>query len=179
MSTTLQSVSRAIREDPEMKKIFNWVEISKLDLPDLFIDEHYDCLNWDVMSKHQRFSLTTVQKYEYLVNFGFLVLNKNNDPEVLSAYIDKMDWETAQKEQTLTPELLDRFRDSIDTLVVLQHQKLNEDYIRSLLEPYIKEKNWEMVRKYMTIVFTYQKVSTKFVMDFLIMETNLNDELAQ
>ena len=57
MSTTLQNVSRAIREDPEMKKIFNWVEISKLDLPDLFIDEHYDCLNWDVMSKHQRFPL--------------------------------------------------------------------------------------------------------------------------
>jgi hypothetical protein len=173
-SDILANVSRAVRENEEMKKIYNWVEISKLELPDLFIDEHHDCLNWDIMSKHQRFSITIMKKYEYLVNFGFLVLNKNNSPEVLSEYIDKMDWETAQKEQNLTPELLTRFRDSIETLVVFQHQKLTEEYINSILKPYIDEKNWDLVRKYLTIVFTYQKVSTEFVLKFLALETQIN-----
>jgi hypothetical protein len=176
MSSTLQNVSRSVRENDEMKKIYNWNEISKLELPDQFIDELFDCLNWDVMSKHQRFSLSTMEKFEYLINYGFLVLNKNNSPEVLSAYIDKMDWETAQKEQSLTLELLERFRDSLDTLVILQHQKLPEDFILSLLNVYIKEKNWDLVRKYLTIIFTYQKVSTNFVMQFLLMETQINED---
>ena len=176
MSSTLQNVSRAVRENPEMKKIFNWNEISKIQLPDLFIEEHHGCLNADVMSKHQRFSLAIMEKFGYLINFGFLVLNKNNSPEVLSAYIGKMDWETAQKEQSLTPELLEQFRDSIDTLVVFQHQKLSEQFIQSIMDTYITEKNWDLVRKYLTIVFTYQKVSTEFVMNYLRLETEINDE---
>ncbi len=177
MSSLLQNVSNTVRENRDNSNVYNWTELSKRELPDLFIDEHHQYLNWGNMSRYQRFSLPIIQKYEYLINFGFLVLNKNNTPEVLSAYIDKMDWETAQKEQSLTPELLERFRDSLDVLVVLQHQKLTEIFIMSLLEPYIKEKNWDMVRKYLTIVFTYQKVSTEFVVTFLRKEVEINDAL--
>ena len=175
MSSLLQQVSNTVRENPEDNIVFNWNEISKRELPDLFIEEHHQYLNWDTMSRYARFSLPIIQKYEYLINFGFLVLNKNNTSEVLSAYIDKMDWETAQKEQNLTPELLDRFRDSLDVLVILQHQKLTEPFIMTLLEPYIKEKNWDMVRKYLTIVFTYQKVSTEFIMALLRKELEINE----
>ena len=175
MSSLLQQVSNTIRENPADSNVYNWNEISKRELPDLFIEEHHQYLNWATMSRYQRFSLSIIQKYEYLINFEFLVLNKNNTSEVLNAYIDKMDWETAQKEQSLTPELLERFRDSLDVLVILQHQKITESFIMSLLEPYIKEKNWDMVRKYLTIAFTYQKVSTQFIMTLLRKELEINE----
>lgn len=174
----LSHISRAIRDIPAMSNLFNWNEIAKIPLPDAFIAEHSDKLNWDVLCKYQPLSMAIVDKYDYLIKtkLHILVTNSNLSSDVFKFYADKMDWESAQKHQKFTPELLEHFRGSLDLVIVLQHQVLPDQFINELLEKTVAAKQWGPLRKYLTLAFTHQKVSNAFVNRFLLLETNVNEE---
>jgi len=174
----LSHISRVVRDTPAISNLFNWNEIAKISLPDAFITEHSDDLNWDVLCKYQPLSMAIVDKYDYLIKtkLHILVTNTNLASDVFEFYADKMDWENAQKYQKFTPELLEHFRDSLDLVIVLQHQALPEQFIGELLEKIVVAKQWGPLRKYLTLVFTHQKVSSAFVNKFLLIETKVNDD---
>lgn len=172
----LSTISQTVRENAAMVELFNWNEICKLNLPDAFILDHSDHLNWDVLCKYQAFSMTLVEKFDYLIKtrLNILVTNANLSSDVFKFYADKMDWESAQKNQKFTPELLEHFRDGLDLVVVLQHQTMPEQLIQELLVPTVNSKQWHVLRKYLTLVFTYQKVSNNFINHYLVLENTIN-----
>jgi len=172
----LSTISQTVRENAAMVELFNWNEIGKLNLPDAFILEHFPNLNWDVLCKCQPFSMTLVEKFDYLIKtrLNILVTNANLAPDVFKFYADKMDWESAQKNQKFTPELLEHFRNGLDLVVVLQHQTMPEQLIQELLVPTVNAKQWHVLRKYLTLVFTYQKVSNNFINHYLVLENTIN-----
>lgn len=172
----LSTISQTVRENAAMTGLFNWNEIAKITLPDAFILEHSDNLNWDVLCKYQAFSMTLVEKFDYLIKtrLNILVTNANLASDVFKFYADKMDWESAQKHQKFTPELLEHFRDGLDLVVVLQHQTMPETLTQELLVPTVKSKQWSTLRKYLTLVFTYQKVSNNFINHYLMLENTIN-----
>jgi hypothetical protein len=173
----LSHISQVVRETPAMASLFNWNEISKLTLPDAFIIEHSDNLNWDVMCKYQTFSMDIVEKYDYIIStkLHILVTNVNLAPDVLKHYASKMDWESAQRHLKFTPELLEHFREGLDMIIVLQHQVMSEEFILEMLDTIMEKKQWAVLRKYLTLVFTYQKISSTFINRYLILEGKIND----
>jgi hypothetical protein len=174
----LSNISQVVRDTPDMINLFNWNEISKLELPDQFVIDHINNLNMDVMCKYQAFSMDLVEKYDYIIStkFHILVTNANLDAEVFKHYAAKMDWETAQKNYKFTPELLEHFREGLDLVIVLQHQTMEENFMIEMLDRVMEHKNWAVLRKYLTLVFTYQKVSNAFINRYLLLEAKINND---
>jgi len=173
----LSQITKAIRDEPNMVGIFNWNKISEMDLHDAFIIEHFDELNIDVMCKWQKFSMAIVEKYDYIIStkMHILVTNSNLAPEVFKHYVAKMDWESAQKHYKFTPELMEEFRDGLDLVICLQHQTFPEDLLLEMLDRVMEHKNWAVLRKYLTLAFTYQKnISIEFINRFLLLEVHIN-----
>lgn len=174
MSADLQFVTNAIRADPSKEKLFNWNEISKTPLTDEFIEEHQKSLMWDIMSQHQSFSLNIVNKFEHLINFNYMAKNPHLTEEVLLHKSDKMDWETLQVHQKLSRPVLQKFRAQVEPMMVLRHQKLDEDYILGLLEPVMEKRQLAMVKAMLDTTLQYQRVSQDFVLRMLAYEDNIN-----
>lgn len=173
----LSEIAKSVRNTPTMVNLFNWNEIAKLPLPDSFIIEHADYLNWDVLARHQNLSVALTDLFDDLLKkrMHILVLNTNLHPEVFRKYAAFMDWENAQKHQRFTPELLEYYASngSMELLIVLQHQKIPENIIENLLQPVIDRKNWTQLRRYLALVFTYQTVSNTFINKYLVLENTL------
>lgn len=171
----LSQIARTVREMPTMAKLFNWNEIAKLPLPDSFIIEHADYLNWDVLAKYQTLSVDLAEQFDDTLKkrMHILVLNSELHTDVFRKYAQFMDWETAQKHQRFTPDLLEHFMGSMDLLIVLQHQKIPENLLEIMLQPTIDRANWKQLRRYLDLVFTYQAVSNVFLNKFLLLENSL------
>lgn len=170
----LSFISNAIRTDPELVKIFNWNEISKVPLTDNFIEEHQKVLMWDIMSQWQPFSLAIVNRFEHLIHFDRMAKNPNLQEEVLLEKSDKMDWDTIQVHQKLSGNVLRKFRAQVEPMKVLRHQKLDEEFILMLLEPAMERRQLAMVKALFDDTFQHQQVSQHFVEKMLAYEDSVN-----
>lgn len=179
----LAQISKSVRDVPAISELFNWYEISKLPLPDSFIIEHANYLNWDILARHQTFSIALADQFDNILKkrMHLLVLNSNLHSDVFSKYVTFMDWEIAQSHQKFTPELLRHYANmgNMELLIVLQHQKIPEDVIETLLQPIVSKKNWAQLRRYLALVFTYQIVSNTFINKYLLIENSLCQTFTQ
>ena len=134
----LTFISQTLSTDPTKETIFNWREISKTPLPLPFIREYHKLLAWDVMCQHQPFNIETLNEFERYINYDLLAKNPNLTNNVLFEKLDKMDWETLQSFQKFNKQMIHNFKSTIDPVIVLKHQKLDEESILELLEQYIQ-----------------------------------------
>jgi hypothetical protein len=171
----LSQITKSVRDTPIIVNLFNWNEIAKLPLPDSFIIEHANYLNWDILARHQTLSIALSNQFDDLLRkrMSILVLNSQLHSDVFRKYASYMDWETAQKYQHFTPELLRHFLGSLDLLIVLQNQKVPEDIIDDMIRPFVDRKKWAQLRRYLALIFTYQIISNAFVNKYLILENSL------
>jgi len=159
----LKAIIKLHRELPYCSDVFNWQAISKISLPDSFIDKFWDKLIWDTMSQYQAFSLYTVEKFLPYINFHFMSKNPNVRGDVLKKYSSRMDWEAVQSNIKLTPALLEHFSESLDDVLIFKYQKLDEAFIISRLS---ETQEQQPISNYLQIIFQYQTVSEEFINKF-------------
>src|SRR3972149_3383768 len=167
----LHFVAETLRQDPDKRKIFNWQEISKIPLDDKFILEHVDDLQWELMSSYQPLSLAAIEACDKYINYSCLAKNPHLSVEVLKAKSDRMDWNTIQVCQKLTPTLLEHFADQIDPAIVLRHQKLTPFYIKKYLAPAMEcareRRQLSVIKILFDLTLEYQQVPEDMLMEFL------------
>lgn len=168
-SNMLTFISQSLKNDPTFELILNWREISKMPLTIDFIRDYHKLLAWDVMCQHQPFDLKTVEEFERYINFEILAKNPNISSEVLLSKLDKMDWESLQTHQKFNNKMIKLLKNTIDPVIVLKCQKLDEESIMTLLEPFIVGEKWVLLRGLLDIIFANQKVSVTFINEFIQM----------
>ena len=161
---TQQFITQTLTVDPDLKKIFNWDVISKMPLTSEFIDAQYYNLVWPIISEFQALTPEIVKKYESMIDFALMSKNKNLPSVTVEAFLDKMDWDKVQVCHKFTSDMLEKHKDDFDTMVILKHQTLTESMINSILNPLRSDMTkWDMLREYLKLVVTCQKVSENFI----------------
>lgn len=165
------AISKMLRENPSCYTVINWRELSSRQLPFDFIKEFSPYLLWDVLCKHYPFTLKMFTMYRDRMNIFNLQSNPNIDNEILKIAECEMDRDIIQCKQKLGPDLLNKFYDWLDDILIFKYQDLTEDFILRRLTPMIKDSQWNTIRELLNIVFEHQSgLSIDFVHHFLLME---------
>lgn len=145
-----------IRDFIDKKDEASWREISKSTLPEYFINEYRNKVDWHYISSYQKLSEDFIRKFR-----------------------NRVDWYAICCKQNLSEEFIREFMKKIDQRWVFRYQKLSENFIR---EFEIERGNWEYISHYQKLseefvrefrnrvnwyyIYRYQKLSTSFTREF-------------
>src|SRR6266853_2184038 len=105
--TTKQEHIKEVEINNEMlneERIILWDELSKIPLPEQFIKDHEDDVNWLLISKHQVLSI-----------------------QFLKDFMHKVYWESISSREYITDEYIRVFKDELFWPILNKHNKISDD----------------------------------------------------
>jgi len=141
-------------------------------LPEGFIDDHPNALDWNVVSGYQPLTPYLINKYNHLINYSELAFNTNLPSESIVMCIDKMDFATSQQYNKYTTEMIRNWIDILDHDIVIMYQKLDEDTMALMLTQDIANERWMIVKNKIDNMLRYQTMSVGMIMGLQQLETD-------
>ena len=138
----------------------NWDYISKhhlmfTELPENFIREFSDKLDWVRISKYQQLTEDFIREFHNKVDWKYISIHQELSEQFIREFSDKLDWLRISKYQKLTVDFIREFSDKISWLYISTYQQLSEDFIREF-----KDKvKWIYISQ-------NQKLSESFINEF-------------
>ena len=154
------TVKKAIKELAEVYGITGeeyencntWHDLSRMPLPESFIEKHTDEINWENISRYQKLSKTFIEKHTDEVDWWIVSYCQKLSENFIEKHTDEVDWESVSTYQQLSETFIEKHSDEVDWESVSLYQKLSEKFI----EKHIHKVDWEGIS-------IYQKLSEGFI----------------
>ena len=124
---SLEEVFEYIREN---KNKVNWKAIQYQKLPEDFIREFQDELNWIYISKCQKLSEDFIREFKDRVDWEFISEYQVLSEDFIREFKYELDWDYLSFHQVLSEDFIREFKDELDWDYLSFHQVLSEDFIR-------------------------------------------------
>ena len=153
-------VKKAIKELAEVYGITGeeyencntWYDLSRLPLPESFIEKHTDEINWENISRYQKLSENFIEKYAGEVDWWIVSCRQKLSENFIEKHVDDVDWMEICICQKLSEGFMEKHTDEVDWESVSTYQQLSETFI----EKHSNEIDWENIS-------SYQKLSENFI----------------
>ena len=165
------TVKKAIKElaevygikGEEYENCNTWYDLSRMLLPENFIEKHSDEIDWENISSYQKLSEKFIEKHIHKVDWAGISIYQKLSEQFVERHADKVDWENISSYQKLSQKFIGKHADNVDWLEICIYQKLSEGFI----EKYADKVNW-------ICISIYQKLSENFIREYKN-ELNLHD----
>lgn len=132
-----------------------WKKLSCLPLPEDFIREFQDKVNWENISDYQKLSESFIREFQDKVNWYFISSSQKLSEGFIKEFQNKVYWRIISIYQKLSEAFIREFQDKVDWYDISIYQKLSEDFIREFQDKAV----WFCISK-------YQKLSESFIEEF-------------
>ena len=123
-------ISEYIYRILDKKQGEEWKEISQIELPEDFIREFQDKVNWECISCEQYLSEEFVCEFRNRVDWFWISRYQKLTEEFVREFRNRVSWEQISFHQNLSEEFVHEFRDSVNWGCICCWQKLSEEFIR-------------------------------------------------
>ena len=156
------TVKKAIKELAEVYGITGekyencdtWYDLSRLPLPESFIEKYVTMVNWYCISSYQKLSENFIDKHFNYVKWDLLSEYQQLSESFIEKYADKVDWIGISCYQKLSENFIEKYVDDVDWTEICVYQKLSLS--EGFIEKHINEINWHFVS-------IYQQLSESFI----------------
>ena len=130
-------VKKAIEELAEVYKITGekyencdtWYDLSRLPLPESFIEKYVTMVNWYCISSYQKLSENFIDKHANDVKWNWISEYQRLSESFIEKYVDKVDWIAICAYQKLSEGFIEKYAGEVDWWIVSIYQQLSENFI--------------------------------------------------
>lgn len=99
---------------PSDPKLYNWSEISKLELSDKFIIKYHKYLSWWVLSTRHKLSEKVIKRFHKKIDWEEFSLRKDIDINFLLKFPEYIIWDYVVSREDFSEELIEKYYDNLD-----------------------------------------------------------------
>ena len=133
-------VKKAIKELAEVYGITGekyencntWHDLSRMPLPENFIEKHTDDVEWNWISAYQKLSETFIEKHVVKINWISISCCQKLSENFIEKHVDDVNWISIYICQKLSEGFIEKYADKVDwdCYEIATYQKLSENFIR-------------------------------------------------
>ena len=188
------TVKKAIKELAEVYGITGeeyencntWYDLSRMPLPENFIEKHTGEVDWIDISSYQKLSEKFIEKHIHKVDWAGISIYQKLSEQFVERHADKVDWKGVSTYQQLSETFIEKHTDEVDWDNISSYQKLSQKFIgkhadnvdwleiciyqklsEGFIEKYADKVNW-------ICISIYQSLSENFIREYKN-ELNLHD----
>ena len=107
-----------------------WNDISQTMLPEDFIRDFWDKINWGCISRYQKLSEEFISEFRNMVNWCFISDYQKLSEDFMCKFQERVDWWLICEYQTLSESFIRKFGDRVYWGSISRSQKLSEEFVR-------------------------------------------------
>lgn len=150
----------------EFRDKVNWYSVSRYsDLSESFIEECKNYVDWMNISRYQKLSEKFIAKFKNKVNWTEISISQSLSEKFIGRFKNYVNWLYISGCHNLTEKFIAKYKKYVDWDIISVHQPLSEEFIRK----FSGRVNWDYISQ-------YQAVSKEFLAEFGYELSNNSDK---
>lgn len=128
--TTCEKIKSVTGLDFFCQQLIDWQIVSQEPLPEDFIREFKDKVDWYYISEYQNLSEDFIREHKDKVDWYNISMYQKLSEDFIREFQDMVDWITISKFQYLSEDFIREFQDKADWECISKYQKLSKSFIQ-------------------------------------------------
>lgn len=135
-----------------------WSNFCKLrnDIPEDFIREFHDNVNWLVISKYQKLSENFIREFQNKVEWPQISKYQILSENFIREFLYEINWYNISQYQVLSEKFIRDFEHKVNWILIWEYQVLSEEFIREFHQHHA----------YWSLISEHQILSENFIREF-------------